>query len=105
MVKIQEDELGKFVDIGWICRPHPDRPSAFEVGTELQAHHFGGSRWVGVGKLAGKGLYKEYWMTHHTNDKVVPPFKAEKMDAYFIDRRIEPTQQKLQELNDKFKAV
>lgn len=62
MAKIYEDEQGLYSEVGgWIVRP--SGKTQFKNGDITEGKHFGGSTRVGMGKLPGRGKYKEYWIT------------------------------------------
>jgi len=62
MSKIYKDEQGLYSKVGgWIVRPYKE--TFLNAGDITEGKHFGGSRLVGMGKLPGRGVYKEYWNT------------------------------------------
>lgn len=64
MARIRSDEFGLYVAAGgWKARPHPEWPSKMKAGDSVDTKHFGGSPIAGIGKLPGRGKYREYWYT------------------------------------------
>jgi len=62
MSKIYEDEMGLYAKVGgYIVRPVDG--TQFKKGDTTEGKHFGGSTLVGMGKVTGRGKYKEYWRT------------------------------------------
>ena len=62
MAKIYEDEVGLYAKVGgYIVRPVDG--TQFKKGDTTEGFHFRGSTLIGMGKIAGRGEYKEYWRT------------------------------------------
>lgn len=67
MAKIYENEGGLYAKVGgYIARPVDN--TQFKKGDTTEGKHFGGSTLVGMGKLPGRGEYKEYWRTSDWED-------------------------------------
>jgi hypothetical protein len=65
MTTIYKDSQGVYARVGgWIARPN--KPTQFNAGDKTEGKHFGGSTIIGIGKLPGRGEYKEYWHTAGT---------------------------------------
>lgn len=62
MALIREDDKGVYALVGgWIARPNG--ATTFKKGEKTEGKHFGGSPLIGMGKLPGRGNYKELWNT------------------------------------------
>lgn len=77
MTVIKEDELGVYAQVGgYIARPEvsyciqiiDEQPkttsvyySSYKKGEKTEGFHFRGTSTVGIGKIEGKGQYREYW--------------------------------------------
>lgn len=61
---IRQDDIGLYIKHGPDGRVRPMSNTSFSIGDNPKSHHFGGSVYVGVGKLAGakSGEYQERWM-------------------------------------------
>lgn len=67
MAKIYENEGGLYAKVGgYIARPVDN--TQFKKGDTTEGKHFGGSTLVDMGKLPGRGEYKEYWRTSDWED-------------------------------------
>ena len=62
MPKVQRDELGLWIDLGQGAI-RPSAPSRLKEGDMVDASHFGGSPLHGVGKMEGRGRYREAWLS------------------------------------------
>lgn len=62
-MRVERDELGLFIDAGYGSAIRPAGFSSLAEGSEIDAKHFGGSTLYGVGKLPGRGQYKEVWLS------------------------------------------
>jgi hypothetical protein len=67
MAIIRKDNLGLYIlYCDRVVRPidvttELSFKSSFKEGDKTESKHFGGSTVVGMGKLKGRGKYKEYW--------------------------------------------
>lgn len=62
MPVVNKDEFGLWMDQGYGAI-RPSAPSAFREGDEIDIKHFGGSTLYGVGKVSGRGRYREAWLS------------------------------------------
>lgn len=63
MPEVMRDENGPWMDVGPAGAIRPVVPTRFAEGDEVDEFHFKQSIVHGVGKLSGRGVYQEAWIS------------------------------------------